>query len=226
MSFVCFDTRSHQSKRGGLVCVCVCVETHRLNKRPFAASFCTIGRSPHVRHRPHLWARSVNENFANSSSPPTITPSLSSRGCRWHFSPLAELLWLGYSCVEHGCRSAPHKWPQARFIPFSLFEKGGTLKRPVKRRPHPRCFFLPFQLICVVVLHFWTALFRTEFLAWHGLLGSVTAPRRQLGHVVYVRKDAVLTKKKSERQKTWERKRDRTSWRRSKQYRAVLFNTL
>lgn len=185
--------------------VCVCVYRHTASTRallppPFVRSaallICTAAGSTSE----PLSEWKLSKLLSPSHNPAALCfshhPLTILRGARWHFSPLAEPLWLGYICAEPGrVGQLLLSGPRQDLNPFFfLSEKCGTLKQLVKCRPHPSSFF-PSRLICFF-LFFLTALFKMKFLTWHGPLGSVTTPRRQLGHVVYVRMDTVLTKRR------------------------------
>ncbi len=108
--------------------VCVCTDTP-----PQQETFCRLllydlQLSSYV---PPLAPPPVNENLANSSPPPTIpqpsaspiTPLTILRGARWHFNPLAEPLWLGYSCVEPGRVGQPLSGLRLDLNPFFCLKK-------------------------------------------------------------------------------------------------------
>lgn len=213
VSFVCFDTRSHPRKRGGLVCVCT-------DTPPQQETFCRLllynrplsSCSPPAPPLSPLGECKLRKLLISSHRP----PSLSSGGGRWHFSPLATA--ASSMAVGQLLTSGPEA--------FSLFEKGGTLKQPVKRRPHPGCFFFFFPTDLCGFSSFLDGLIqdgvpRMTRAVRIGYRSPKTA--RPCG---LCEDGCSVDKKTSEREKTWERKRDRTRWWRSKQYRAVLFNTL
>lgn len=125
MSFVCFDTRSHPRKRAEGLCVCVPQQEpfSRLLLYDVQLSLCVPPLAPPL-------SRSVNENFANSSSPPTIPqpcfshhPSLFS-GEPGDTSAHSQSLCGGATAASS--RSAPPKWPQARVEPPFFLSKNAA----------------------------------------------------------------------------------------------------